>query len=187
MFACAWVREGDVPCWRQVCPKYTYHCTQYNISCFRSLCPYAFTMCVVPIPPAYPECAEGAVKLNSGLARPLYLLFQYLEAGCCGQTGYLPGMMYPNIKFFGTMSLAYITFGLFWALLYAQHWREVFMLQHFITAVIALGMMEMSTWCAFCWPLWRPGVWLGCAHWKQHGECFLANSWWLEVRIGWDS
>ncbi|KAK9785184.1 hypothetical protein WJX73_002774 [Symbiochloris irregularis] len=27
-------------------------------------------------------------------------------------TGYLPGMMYPNIKFFGVMSLSYITLGL---------------------------------------------------------------------------
>ena len=60
--------------------------------------------------------------------------------------GYLPGMMQPHIPFFGAMSLAYIVLGMVWAGLYAQHWKEVFALQHCITAVVALGMMEMSTW-----------------------------------------
>ena len=55
-------------------------------------------------------------------------------------------MMQPHIQFFGAMSLAYIILGVAWAGLYAQHWKEVFALQHCITAVVALGMMEMSTW-----------------------------------------
>lgn len=58
----------------------------------------------------------------------------------------MPGMMYPNIRFFGILSVLYLLFGVVWAVLYAQNWREVLMLQHFITVVIALSMMEMSTW-----------------------------------------
>ena len=60
--------------------------------------------------------------------------------------GYLPGMMLPHIKFFGAMSLLYIALGVAWAGLYARYWKEVFTLQHCISAVLALGMMEMSTW-----------------------------------------
>ena len=60
--------------------------------------------------------------------------------------GYLPGMMLPHIKFFGGMSLLYIVLGVVWAGLYARYWKEVFTLQHCISAVLALGMMEMSTW-----------------------------------------
>ncbi len=60
--------------------------------------------------------------------------------------GYLPGMMQPHIKFFGIMSLTYLMVGICWAALYAKYWKEVFALQHCITAVVALGMMEMSTW-----------------------------------------
>ncbi|KAK9818476.1 hypothetical protein WJX74_008461 [Apatococcus lobatus] len=78
---------------------------------------------------------------------------EYLSAATVrGQTtwknpmGYLPGMMYPHIKFFGVMSLLYMTLSVGWMLLYARHWQDVFALQHWITAVVALGMMEMSTW-----------------------------------------
>lgn len=60
--------------------------------------------------------------------------------------GYLPGAMFPNLKFFGIMSLLYLLLGFVWMILYGQHWREVFMLQHCITVVIGLGMVEMSTW-----------------------------------------
>ncbi|KAK9820340.1 hypothetical protein WJX72_009196 [[Myrmecia] bisecta] len=61
-------------------------------------------------------------------------------------TGYLPGMMYPNIKFFGVMSLLYLALGVAWMIMYARHWQDVFLLQHWITGVVGLGMMEMSTW-----------------------------------------
>lgn len=61
-------------------------------------------------------------------------------------TGYLPGMMYPNIKFFGIMSLLYILMAVIWMSLYARHWKDVFTLQHCVTAIIGLAMMEMSTW-----------------------------------------
>ena len=55
-------------------------------------------------------------------------------------------MMLPHIKFFAAMSLLYISLGVAWAGGYARHWKEVFTLQHAISAIVALGMMEMSTW-----------------------------------------
>ena len=55
---------------------------------------------------------------------------EYLSAATVrGQTtwknpmGYLPGMMYPHIKFFGVMSLLYMTLSVGWMLLYARHWQ----------------------------------------------------------------
>ncbi len=55
---------------------------------------------------------------------------EYLSAATVrGQTtwknpmGYLPGMMYPHIKFFGVMSLLYMTLAIGWMLLYARHWQ----------------------------------------------------------------
>ena len=77
-------------------------------------------------------CTEAARVADSGAPR-------------CA-TGYLPGMMLPHIKFFAAMSLLYITLGVAWAGAYARHWKEVFTLQHAISAIVALGMMEMSTW-----------------------------------------
>ena len=62
--------------------------------------------------------------------------------------GYLPGMMIPHTRFFGAMSLAYLALGAVWGGLYIWHWAEVFTLQHCISAVIVLSMMEMSTWRA---------------------------------------
>lgn len=57
-------------------------------------------------------------------------------------------MMIPHTRFFGAMSLAYLALGAVWGGLYIWHWAEVFTLQHCISAVIALSMMEMSTWRA---------------------------------------
>ena len=69
-------------------------------------------------------------------------------------------MMLPNIKFFATMSLVYISLGVLWAGSYARYWKDVATLQHCATAVVALGMMEMSTWCvsaAVTWKRWLSG------------------------------
>lgn len=60
--------------------------------------------------------------------------------------GYLPGMMFPHIAFFAVMTLLYLVIMICWGLLYARHWTEVFFLQHFLTAVIVLGALEMSAW-----------------------------------------
>ena len=86
-----------------------------------------------------------------------YLWFVHCDeelsaATVAGQTvwknpgGYLPGMMYPHIAFFAIMSLAYLTLMMVWGLLYARHWTDIFMLQHFMMAVIVMGMLEMSAW-----------------------------------------
>ena len=60
--------------------------------------------------------------------------------------GYLPGMMFPHIAFFAVMTLLYLALMIVWGLLYARHWTDVFFLQHFMTAVIVLGALEMSAW-----------------------------------------
>lgn len=60
--------------------------------------------------------------------------------------GYLPGMMASYLPFFGMMSMAYMAVGFLWMFQYVRNWREVMPLQNYITAVIALGMIEMATW-----------------------------------------
>eukprot|EP01024_Parvocaulis_polyphysoides_P036503 TRINITY_DN3244_c2_g2_i2.p1 TRINITY_DN3244_c2_g2~~TRINITY_DN3244_c2_g2_i2.p1 ORF type:complete len:544 (+),score=43.31 TRINITY_DN3244_c2_g2_i2:45-1634(+) len=60
--------------------------------------------------------------------------------------GYLPGMMSPNLKFFGLMALAYLILALVWMVLCFVNWRDLITLQHCISLVIAMDMMEMSTW-----------------------------------------
>mmetsp|Transcript_1135 Transcript_1135/g.2014 ORF Transcript_1135/g.2014 Transcript_1135/m.2014 type:complete len:521 (-) Transcript_1135:1470-3032(-) len=60
--------------------------------------------------------------------------------------GYLPGMMASYLPFFGLMSIAYLGVGFMWFVQYFRKWRDVMPLQNCITAVVALGMIEMSTW-----------------------------------------
>jgi hypothetical protein len=62
-------------------------------------------------------------------------------------------MMAANMPFFGYMSIAFMTLGAVWLVLYCYNWRDVIPLQHCITALIFLGMMEMSTWCGCPYPL----------------------------------
>ena len=61
-------------------------------------------------------------------------------------TGYLPGMMAPNLELFKWMSVAYGVLGVGWFLAYAFHWRNTMMLQHFISAVILLSLVEVTAW-----------------------------------------
>eukprot|EP00475_Leptophrys_vorax_P027981 TRINITY_DN4013_c0_g1_i2.p1 TRINITY_DN4013_c0_g1~~TRINITY_DN4013_c0_g1_i2.p1 ORF type:complete len:318 (+),score=38.37 TRINITY_DN4013_c0_g1_i2:86-955(+) len=44
------------------------------------------------------------------------------------------------------MSVLYMVVGLVWFAQYFRHWRDVLQLQHCITAVIALSMLEMASW-----------------------------------------
>lgn len=67
--------------------------------------------------------------------------------------GYLPGMMASYMPFFGYMSIAFLSLGAAWLALYCYNWRDVIPLQHCVTALIFLGMMEMSTWCGLGRPL----------------------------------
>ncbi|KAL8552360.1 hypothetical protein ACS0TY_001162 [Phlomoides rotata] len=60
--------------------------------------------------------------------------------------GYLPGKMAPLMTFYGFMSLAYLVLGLLWFLWFVQHWKDIIQLHYQITAVVGLGMCEMSLW-----------------------------------------
>lgn len=60
--------------------------------------------------------------------------------------GYLPGKMAPLMTFYGLMSLAYLILGLVWFLRFSRYWRDIIQLHYHITAVIGLGMCEMSLW-----------------------------------------
>lgn len=86
-----------------------------------------------------------------------YLYFMYCDPTLKGTTlsgrtvwknpdGYLPGKMTPLMKFYGFMSLAYLLLGLGWLLRFVQFWKDIIQLHYHITAVIALGMLEMALW-----------------------------------------
>lgn len=60
--------------------------------------------------------------------------------------GYLPGRMAPSMKFYVFMSLAYLVLSSIWFFQYWRYWDEVLQLQHCITAVVALGLLEMAFW-----------------------------------------
>uniref|UniRef100_A0A803MI24 GOST seven transmembrane domain-containing protein n=1 Tax=Chenopodium quinoa TaxID=63459 RepID=A0A803MI24_CHEQI len=86
-----------------------------------------------------------------------YLYFMYCDPTLKGTTisgrtlwknpdGYLPGKMTPLMKFYGFMSLAYLLLGLAWLLRFVQFWKDIIQLHYHITAVIALGMLEMALW-----------------------------------------
>ncbi|KAL8539411.1 hypothetical protein ACS0TY_001143 [Phlomoides rotata] len=60
--------------------------------------------------------------------------------------GYLPGKMAPLMTFYGFMSLAYLVLGVLWFLWFVQHWKDIIQLHYQITAVVGLGMCEMSLW-----------------------------------------
>ncbi|XP_051132895.1 uncharacterized protein LOC127252656 [Andrographis paniculata] len=60
--------------------------------------------------------------------------------------GYLPGRMAPLMKFYIFMSIAYAILCGIWVFQYARYWDDVLLLQHCITSVIALGLLEMTFW-----------------------------------------
>ncbi|KAI1288991.1 hypothetical protein EDD11_009455 [Mortierella claussenii] len=64
--------------------------------------------------------------------------------------GTLAGSDFPKLPFYGTLSLIYMTIGVTWMILCAKHWREILMVQHFISGVIFFLMVEM----AFNWGYW---------------------------------
>eukprot|EP00253_Pinus_taeda_P024524 PITA_24524 len=61
-------------------------------------------------------------------------------------TGYLPGRLAPLLKFYGFLSLAYLILGLIWFLQYVRFGDDILQLQNCITAVISLGMLDMTLW-----------------------------------------
>ncbi|KAG0000727.1 hypothetical protein BGZ65_004114, partial [Modicella reniformis] len=64
--------------------------------------------------------------------------------------GHLAGVDFPKLPFYGALSLVYMTIGIGWMILCAKHWREILMVQHFISGVIFFLMIEM----AFNWGYW---------------------------------
>ena len=61
--------------------------------------------------------------------------------------GYLPGMMGPNLPFFGMLSLCFLMLGLAWMLVMAVRWRDLINLHYYVGFVVLLGMLEASMWC----------------------------------------
>ncbi|KAI3448312.1 hypothetical protein Pfo_004977 [Paulownia fortunei] len=60
--------------------------------------------------------------------------------------GYLPGRMSPLMKFYVFMSITYAILCAIWVFQYVRYWNDVLLLQHCITSVIALGLLEMTFW-----------------------------------------
>ena len=57
--------------------------------------------------------------------------------------GYLPGELYGFMPFYGRISLGYLVAAFVWMFVCFRHWKQLLMLQNFITVVMALGMIEM--------------------------------------------
>jgi len=60
--------------------------------------------------------------------------------------GYLPGELYHFIPLFGYLTIGYAVLGLFWGLLCLVNWKDLLHLQHYVTVVIVLGLLEAATW-----------------------------------------
>ncbi|KAI8842995.1 lung seven transmembrane receptor-domain-containing protein [Chytridium lagenaria] len=58
--------------------------------------------------------------------------------------GKLRGIEYPKLPFFGITSLVYLALGLAWFIKSWMHWKDILMLQHYITAVLFFLMTEMA-------------------------------------------
>jgi len=60
--------------------------------------------------------------------------------------GYLPGELYHFIPLFSYLTLAYIVLSVLWGVLCLIHREDLLFLQHYVTAVIVLGLLESATW-----------------------------------------
>ena len=60
--------------------------------------------------------------------------------------GYLPGRMAPLMKFYVYMAIAYLLLSAVWFSQYMRFWKDILQLQHCITVVIGLGLLEMMLW-----------------------------------------
>lgn len=58
--------------------------------------------------------------------------------------GYLPGELHGFLFFTRGMALVYVACGLLWAAMCLWNWRELMILQNYVTVVLALSMMEMT-------------------------------------------
>lgn len=85
--------------------------------------------------------------------------------------GYLPGRMAPLMKFYVFMSFAYLLLTAVWFFQYLRFRMDILPLQHCITVVIVLGLLEMLFW------------YLDYAHFNNTGTRPLALTTWV-VTIG---
>ncbi|CEM00632.1 unnamed protein product [Vitrella brassicaformis CCMP3155] len=60
--------------------------------------------------------------------------------------GYLPGIEYPKLVFYGWLTGGYLLLLLVWVMASARYWRELIMLQNCIGGVILLGFLECFFW-----------------------------------------
>lgn len=60
--------------------------------------------------------------------------------------GYLPGRMAPLMRFYVYMSFAYLLLSAVWFFQYLRFKKDILQLQHCITVVIVLGLLEMVFW-----------------------------------------
>ncbi|XWS40310.1 hypothetical protein CRYUN_Cryun18bG0129600 [Craigia yunnanensis] len=60
--------------------------------------------------------------------------------------GYLPGRMAPLMKFYVYMTIAYLLLSAIWFSQYMRFWKDILLLQHCISVVIGLGLLEMVLW-----------------------------------------
>lgn len=58
--------------------------------------------------------------------------------------GYLPGELHGFLPFTLGLAVAYVGIGFAWAMLSLWHWRELMILQTYVTVVLGLSMMEMT-------------------------------------------
>lgn len=59
--------------------------------------------------------------------------------------GYLPADLFGNLPFYGALSVLYVLMGLVWLVACILHNDQILPLQMWITAVIAMGMIETTT------------------------------------------
>ncbi|KAI4367453.1 hypothetical protein MLD38_023189 [Melastoma candidum] len=60
--------------------------------------------------------------------------------------GYLPGRMAPLLKFYVYLSIAYALLSVLWFSQYVRFRDDVLQLQHCISVIIGLGLLEMILW-----------------------------------------
>jgi len=72
--------------------------------------------------------------------------------------GYLPGTDYGKLIFYGWSSLVYLCITAVWVMMSLLCWRELFRIQHAITAVSFLGLVEACLWYSFYRDLNHRGI-----------------------------
>eukprot|EP00929_Paragymnodinium_shiwhaense_P050088 TRINITY_DN25246_c0_g1_i1.p1 TRINITY_DN25246_c0_g1~~TRINITY_DN25246_c0_g1_i1.p1 ORF type:complete len:510 (+),score=110.88 TRINITY_DN25246_c0_g1_i1:132-1661(+) len=63
--------------------------------------------------------------------------------------GFLPGIEYHKLPFYGWLFLGYVILAIVWLALSLRWWKEVFNIQNCIAAVIFFGLVESFLWYIF--------------------------------------